>query len=110
MQELINKTAYIISGLNLIIPVIKKKIKSVKSFYLHNIYAPLSELERGKTEKNKIFWKKLQGNKKEIILIPSAETVTSYLAICFHGVNADIALALSRTEMKNEIRADLCLE
>lgn len=47
--------------------------------------------------KKKVFWKRLQDNKKEVILIPSAETVTAYLAICFHGVNGDIAFALSRT-------------
>lgn len=50
-----------------------------------------------KVEKNIIFWKKLQGNKKEVILIPSAGRVNAYPAICFHEVNADIALAFSRT-------------
>lgn len=50
-----------------------------------------------KKKKPIIFWKRLQDNKKEVILIPSAETVTAYLAICFHGVNGDMAFALSRT-------------
>lgn len=57
---------------------------------------PLNWKEK-KSWKIIIFWKKLQGNKKEVILIPSAETVAACPAICFHGVNADNALALSRT-------------
>lgn len=61
---------------------------------MFTIFMLLSLNWKGKKNGKKKFLEELQGNKKEVILIPLAETPTAFLAIHFCGVNAHIAALL----------------